>query len=91
MISRFSLKFALYSAISISLTVFVIASAKNGMIVGLKKSLFSAFGGAIFGGGLGEVLVIIFPDLQYSSVESNAEREKIDYVFPELADDEREG
>ncbi|MDD5089392.1 MAG: hypothetical protein PHQ23_00585 [Candidatus Wallbacteria bacterium] len=89
MISKFSMKLAAFSALAFSATIFGIACLKNGPEIGLKKAVFSILGGGVFGGGLGEVLLILFPHLQYTEKESIQDRTKADYIFPELESDEQ--
>ncbi|MDD2715163.1 MAG: hypothetical protein PHW04_04640 [Candidatus Wallbacteria bacterium] len=64
----------------------VFAGLKNGYVVGIEKALIGLAGGFVFGGGLGEILCLLFPELK---MEQGEDKERTDFIFPELDPDEK--
>lgn len=75
----------------LSAIVFAFASLRNGYVVGFEKALMGLAGGFVFGGGLGEILCLLYPDLRTSQGEDNEDKEKTDFIFPEIDPEEKSG
>lgn len=87
MISRFSVKTAIICGFVFSASIFPLTLFKSGFYVALQKGLFSLIGGLVFGGGAGEVLCLVFPDLRTTEIEDTDRLDRRDYIFPEISDE----